>query len=98
MCEYVAPYSVHTLKDVAPRDFIIAFAKHLKTQGKVEIPKVRAELTRINLLVSSLFSGLSTTKLADTRSFRRLTKTGFTFVLLLSFARFTSGLTSVLRL
>lgn len=33
-------FTVKTLKDVTAEDFISAYAKHLKTQGKFEIPKV----------------------------------------------------------
>ena len=33
-------YTVKTLKDVSAEDFIETYAKHLKTQGKFEIPKV----------------------------------------------------------
>jgi ribosomal protein S19E (S16A) len=33
-------YTVKTLKDVSAEDFIATYAKHLKTQGKFEIPKV----------------------------------------------------------
>ena len=33
-------YTVKTLKDVAADEFIAAYSKHLKTQGKFEIPKV----------------------------------------------------------
>ena len=33
-------YTVKTLKDVTADDFIAAYSKHLKTQGKFEIPKV----------------------------------------------------------
>merc|ERR1719265_1944248 len=48
--------SVKTLKDVAPADFIKAFALHLKNQDKIEIPKwaeyvktgVRKELAPYN--------------------------------------------------
>jgi hypothetical protein len=33
-------YTVKGLKDITADDFIVAYAKHLKTQGKFEIPKV----------------------------------------------------------
>lgn len=33
-------FTVKTLKDTSAEDFIAAYAKHLKTQGKFEIPKV----------------------------------------------------------
>ena len=33
-------FTVKTLKDVTAEDFIASYSKHLKTQGKFEIPKV----------------------------------------------------------
>jgi hypothetical protein len=38
-------YTVKTMKDITADDFIAAYAKHLKTQGKFEIPKVYSHFT-----------------------------------------------------
>nr|ABV22443.1 40S ribosomal protein S19 [Oxyrrhis marina] len=35
----VVPKKVYGVKDVMPGDFVIAFAQHLKRQGKMEMPK-----------------------------------------------------------
>ena len=38
MCELVAPYKIRCVKDVPAESFITSYAKHLKTQGKLEVP------------------------------------------------------------
>ena len=38
MCELVAPYKIRCVKDVPAEAFITSYAKHLKTQGKIQVP------------------------------------------------------------
>ncbi len=88
-------YTVAGLKDIAADDFIEAYAKHLKTQGKFEIPKV----CRVLLVSLYLFlSGLISSRLPLSRSSLLMMLTGFTPELLPSHAVYTSDPTSALVL
>ena len=58
-------FTVKTLKDVSAEDFIAAYSKHLKTQGKFEIPKV---WLRISIYIFIYLSGLTLSRPLPSRS------------------------------